>query len=97
MDQIRSHESRSERYRTSSIEDTVQLVYQKSKKKILGRKNWTKTRKSVYATTYEVLVGLAKLIAPFAPFISEEIYQNLTGEESVHLAYFPKADESSHR
>ena len=51
-------------------------------------------KKAVYATTYEVLVGIAKMIAPFAPFISDEMYQNLTGEESVHLAYFPEADES---
>lgn len=50
-------------------------------------------KKSVYATTYEVLVGISKLIAPFAPFLSDEIYVNLTGEESVHTAYFPKADE----
>lgn len=49
---------------------------------------------SVYATTYEVLVGVSQLIAPFAPFISEEMYQNLTGEESVHLSFFPEADES---
>ncbi|MCQ2560456.1 MAG: isoleucine--tRNA ligase [Clostridia bacterium] len=51
-------------------------------------------KKAVYATTYEVLTGLAKLMAPFAPFITDEIYCNLTGEETVHLAYFPKADES---
>lgn len=51
-------------------------------------------KKSVYATTYEVMVGLSQLIAPFAPFISEEIYQNLTGKESVHLSFFPKADEA---
>ena len=51
-------------------------------------------KKSVYATTYEVLVGVAKLIAPIAPFIADEIYVNLTGEETVHVAYFPKADES---
>ena len=50
-------------------------------------------KKSVYATTYEVMVGLSQLIAPFAPFISEEIYQKLTGKESVHLSFFPKADE----
>lgn len=49
---------------------------------------------SVYATTYEVLVGVSQLIAPFAPFISDEMYQNLTGEESVHLSFFPEADES---
>jgi len=50
-------------------------------------------KKSVYATTYEVLVGVAKLSAPFAPFISDEIFTKLTGEESVHIAYYPKADE----
>ncbi len=49
-------------------------------------------KKSVYATTYEVLAGVAQLMAPFAPFISEEIYGNLTGAESVHLSFFPKAD-----
>ncbi len=54
----------------------------------------TDDKKSVYATTYEVLVGTAKLIAPIAPFLSDEIYTNLTGEETVHVAYFPKADES---
>lgn len=51
-------------------------------------------KKSVYATTYEVLLGTAKLMAPFAPFISDEMYTNLTGEESVHLAFMPEADEA---
>ncbi len=51
-------------------------------------------KKSVYKTTYEILVGVAEMIAPFAPFIADEMYINLTGEESVHLAYYPKADES---
>lgn len=54
----------------------------------------TEDKKSVYATTYEVLTGVARLIAPFAPFISDEIYTKLTDEESVHLAFFPKADAS---
>lgn len=54
----------------------------------------TEDKKSVYATTYEVLVGTAKLIAPIAPFLSDEIYTNLTGEDTVHVAYFPKADVS---
>ena len=54
----------------------------------------TDDKKSVYATTYEILVGISKLIAPIAPFISDEIYTNLTGEETVHIAYFPKADMS---
>lgn len=54
----------------------------------------TDDKKSVYATTFEILEGTARLIAPFAPFISDEMYANLTGEESVHLAYFPEVDES---
>lgn len=52
------------------------------------------SKKAVYNTTYEVLEGLSRLIAPIVPFISEEIYQNLTGELSVHLADFPCFDES---
>ena len=49
---------------------------------------------AVYKVTYDVLVGVSKLIAPIAPYISEEIYTNLTGEESVHLASWPVYDES---
>lgn len=51
-------------------------------------------KKAVYKTTYEVLEGLSRLIAPFAPFISEELYTRLTGGESVHLADYPVADEA---
>lgn len=54
----------------------------------------TDDKKSVYATTYEILIGLAKLMAPFAPFIADEMYVKLTGEESVHLAFIPEADET---
>ncbi|MGN8912773.1 isoleucine--tRNA ligase [Anaerofustis butyriciformans] len=50
-------------------------------------------KKAVYNTTYEVLIGLSKLIAPFAPFISEEIYRKLTGKESVHIERYPVANE----
>ncbi|WP_250672713.1 isoleucine--tRNA ligase [Paraclostridium ghonii] len=52
----------------------------------------TEDKKSVYNTTYEILTELCKLIAPFTPFISEEIYRNLTNEDSVHLATYPKAN-----
>ena len=52
------------------------------------------SKKSVYITTYEVLVGLCKLCAPIIPFTTEEIYKDLTGEESVHLADFPVFNEN---
>lgn len=54
----------------------------------------TEDKKAVLLTTYEMLRGVALLSAPFAPFLSDEMYTKLTGEESVHLAFFPKADES---
>jgi len=51
-------------------------------------------KKSAYQTLHTVLVELSKLMAPLAPFMAEEIYKNLTGELSVHLAEFPLTDES---
>ena len=54
---------------------------------------------SAYATLYEVLVDLTKLLAPVIPFVTESIYQNLTSslsdrKESVHLETYPEADTS---
>lgn len=54
-------------------------------------------KKAVYKVTYQVLYGIAQMMAPFTPYISEEIYQNLTGGselESVHLTLLPPVDES---
>ena len=54
-----------------------------------------------YVTLYEVLVKLAKISAPFVPFITDEIYQNLvvnldkTAPESVHLCTWPEYDASA--
>jgi isoleucyl-tRNA synthetase len=53
---------------------------------------------NAYMCLYTVLTELAKIAAPFVPFITEEIYQNLvTGidpqaPESIHLCDYPKAD-----
>jgi isoleucyl-tRNA synthetase len=53
-----------------------------------------------YTTLYQCLVTLSKLLAPLAPFLAEEMYQNLVCSvftevpDSVHLADFPIADES---
>ncbi len=55
---------------------------------------------SAYTTLYQCLVTLSKLLAPLAPFLAEELYQNLVGSafpeapDSVHLADFPVADKS---
>ncbi len=56
---------------------------------------------AAYTTLYTVLVTMAKLSAPFTPFMAEAIYQNLVpsfykdAPESVHLCAFPSVDESA--
>ncbi len=44
-----------------------------------------------YNTFYHTLIVFCKLAAPIAPFITEEIYRNLTKDESVHLSSWPKS------
>ncbi|MFQ5708663.1 MAG: isoleucine--tRNA ligase [bacterium] len=58
-------------------------------------------KQAAYETLYEVLYTLAKLMAPFAPFLSEKIYLNLTQNrpgqpESVHLTDYPKRENGEH-
>ncbi len=53
----------------------------------------TRDRDQAFATLYQVLLGLSKIAAPYVPFISEAIYQNLrtkTMPDSVHLCDFPE-------
>jgi len=50
-------------------------------------------KKAVYNTTYEILVGISKMVAPFIPFTAEELYRNLADGESVHLEYYPEHNE----
>ncbi len=57
-------------------------------------------KKSAYITTYEVLNILSKLLAPFIPFIAEQMYQNLVkridsdAALSIHLLSYPKMDKN---
>ncbi|MCY4010039.1 MAG: isoleucine--tRNA ligase [Anaerolineaceae bacterium] len=54
-------------------------------------------KQSAYATLYEVLVTLSKLLAPSMPFLSEAIYRNLAAQDeadTVHLAEWPEVNES---
>ena len=46
--------------------------------------------KSSYQTFWTVLTTYTKALAPLIPFVTEEIYRNLTGEESVHFANWPE-------
>jgi isoleucyl-tRNA synthetase len=56
---------------------------------------------AAYHTLYACLVTLTKLMAPFTPFVAEDMYQNLVRSvdgdepESVHLAQWPEANDSA--
>ena len=54
-----------------------------------GRARFWDEEQDAFDTLYTVLITLCRTLAPFAPFVSEYIYRNLTGEESVHLTDFP--------
>ena len=45
---------------------------------------------AAYQTLYEALTALSRLMAPFAPFVADAMYRNLTDGVSVHLADFPE-------
>ena len=53
----------------------------------------THDREAFYVTMYEVLTTLCRVMAPFTPFLADEMYMNLTKEESVHLASWPEYKE----
>ncbi|MGG7179107.1 isoleucine--tRNA ligase [Clostridium paraputrificum] len=61
----------------------------------------TNDKIGAYVTLYRVLVTLSKVAAPFVPFITEEIYQNLvvnldpSAAESLHLCNWPEVDEKA--
>ncbi len=54
-----------------------------------GRARFWDEEQDAFDTLWTVLVGVCRVLAPFAPFVSEYIYVNLTGGESVHLTSFP--------
>ena len=74
-------------------EDFSNWYIRRARRRFYGSE-MTEDKMSVYATSFEVLVGVSLLIAPFAPFISDEIYTKLTGAETVHTAYLPECNEA---
>ena len=59
----------------------------------LNRRRFWDGDRAAFATLRHCLVEVAKLLAPFTPFVADEIHANLTGDgDSVHLADFPEPD-----
>ena len=79
---------------TEFVSEDLSNWYIRRNRKRFWASELDNSKKSVYITTYEVLEGLCRMIAPVVPFVTDEIYTKLTGEKTVHLADYPKYDES---
>lgn len=76
----------------SFIEQLTNWYIRRSRRRFWEEKP-SKDRDEAFATLYEVLLTLTKIAAPYIPFISEAIYQNLRTEDmplSVHLCAYPE-------
>ena len=82
------------------VNDDLSNWYVRLNRKRFWGKEMSKDKLSAYQTLYTCLETVAKLLAPFAPFYSDQLYLDLTkatgrgGEQSVHLAKYPEADEN---
>jgi isoleucyl-tRNA synthetase len=79
------------------IDDFSNWYLRRSRKRLWSEEN-TADKLSGYHTMYEIFIGLSQLLAPFIPFITEEIYQNLKTDEmpeSVHLCDYPALDKNA--
>ena len=74
------------------VEDLSNWYIRRNRKRF-WREDLTESKKAVYKTCFDVLVTLSKMTAPIAPFISEEIYRNLTNGLSVHVEKLDEVNE----
>ncbi len=74
--------------------DDLSNWYVRRSRRRFSKNDDEKDKKNAYATLYYTLIYTAHLLAPFTPFLSEELYQKLTGKnESVHLNLWPTSGE----
>lgn len=71
------------------IDDASNWFVRRSRKRFWKSEN-DKDKASAYQTLHYVLVQLSIIMAPFTPFLSEELYRKLTDGESVHLLDWPE-------
>ena len=71
------------------IEDASNWYVRRSRRRF-WKSGDDQDKNNAYQTLHYVLVQLAQVIAPFVPFMAEELYKKLTGGESVHLLDWPK-------
>jgi isoleucyl-tRNA synthetase len=79
--------------------DTLSKWYLRRSRRRFWKSESDSDKETAYATLYEALTTLSKLLAPTMPFLAEELYQNLvcsvdrSAPESVHIADWPAYDE----
>lgn len=71
------------------IDNLSNWYIRRSRKRFWKSEN-DQDKEMAYSTLNYVLIKLSLLLAPFCPFISEFIFQSISGEESVHLCDYPK-------
>lgn len=72
--------------------DALNNWYIRRSRERFWRPGYDADKQAAYNTLYTVLNTLCRVAAPFLPFLTETIYKNLTGEESVHLSDWPKSN-----
>jgi isoleucyl-tRNA synthetase len=81
--------------------DDLSNWYVRQSRRRFWRGELDRDKTAAYQTLYTCLVTVAKLLAPFTPFVAEAIYQNLvcsvdaSAPESVHLVEWPQVDEAA--
>ena len=80
----------------SFVNDDLSNWYVRLNRKRFWGKEMSGNKRSAYDALYTCLMTVAKLLAPFAPFYSDQLYHDLGGKkESVHLDKWPVADEAN--
>lgn len=74
------------------IDDLSNWFVRRSRRRF-WKSELTKDKNEAYATLHYVLSYMALILAPFVPFLAEELWQNMMGGESVHLLDWPEAGE----
>lgn len=72
------------------IDDASNWYVRRSRRRFWKSENGA-DKQDAYRTLHYVLVRLSMIMAPFTPFLAEELYRKLTGGESVHLLDWPAA------
>jgi len=75
------------------VSDLSTWYIRRSRERVWVNSQDKEDKKAFYNTIYHILVNISIILSPFIPFISEEIYKNLTQGESVYLEDWPSFDK----